>query len=81
MCYAIPGKIIKRNATTGVIDYFGEHRNILLDDDLVVVQVGDYVYAQGGVLVRKLGEKEAKEILIQGAVPGRPGSLIQIIAK
>ena len=25
--------------------------------------------------------KEAKEILIQGAVPGRPGSLIQIIAK
>lgn len=61
MCYAIPAKLISINGNIGIIDYFGEHRKILLDlDDL---KVGDYVYAQGGVLVRKIPEKEALEIL------------------
>ena len=61
MCYAIPAKLIEINGQVGVIDYFGEQRKILLDlDD---IKVGDYVYAQGGVLVRKIPEKDAKEIL------------------
>ena len=61
MCYAIPAKLISINGQTGIIDYFGEKRKILLDlDDL---KIGDYVYAQGGVLVRKIPEKEATEIL------------------
>jgi biotin synthase len=61
MCYAIPAKLVSIDGQTGIIDYFGEKRKILLDlDDL---KVGDYVYAQGGVLVRKILEKEALEIL------------------
>lgn len=61
MCYAIPAKLIAINGQTGIIDYFGEKRKILLDlDDL---KVGDYVYAQGGILVRKIPEAEALEIL------------------
>lgn len=62
MCYAIPAKLIEINGRTGIIDYFGEHRKILLDyvEDL---KIGDYVYAQGGVLVRKIPEAEALEIL------------------
>jgi biotin synthase len=61
MCYAIPAKLIEIDGQRGVVDYFGERKNILLDmDDL---KVGDYVYAQGGILVRKIPEKEAKEIL------------------
>ena len=63
MCYAIPAKLveIKEDQKIGVIDYFGEQRKVLLDlDDL---KVGDYVYAQGGVLIRKIPEKEAREIL------------------
>lgn len=61
MCYAIPAKLIAINGHTGIVDYFGEKRKILLDlDDL---NVGDYVYAQGGILVRKIPEKEALEIL------------------
>lgn len=61
MCYAIPAKLIEIKGHIGVIDYFGEHRQILLDlDDL---KIGDYVYAQGGVLVRKIPEAEALEIL------------------
>ena len=62
MCYAIPAKVVEiKNETTGVLDYFGERRNVLLDlDD---VQVGDYIYAQGGIMVRKIPEKDALEIL------------------
>jgi biotin synthase len=61
MCYAIPAKIVKINGSKGVIDYFGEQRTILLDDNKV--RIGDYIYAQGGVLVRKVAEKEALEVL------------------
>lgn len=61
MCYAIPAKITSIDGQTGTIDYFGEKRKVLLDlDDL---KIGDYVYAQGGVLVRKIPEKDALEIL------------------
>ena len=61
MCYAIPAKLIAIDGEIGIIDYFGEKRKILLDlDDL---KIGDYVYAQGGVLVRKIPPKNALEIL------------------
>jgi biotin synthase len=61
MCYAIPAKLIAIQGNIGIIDYFGETRKILLDlDD---VQVGDYVYAQGGVLIRKISTADALEIL------------------
>lgn len=65
MCYAIPAKLIKilkkKKHKIGIIDYFGEERQVIIDiDDL---KVGDYVYAQGGVLIRKVPTKEALEIL------------------
>lgn len=61
MCYAIPAKLIAIDGQTGTVDYFGEKRKILVDlDDL---EIGDYVYAQGGVLVRKIPAAEAEEIL------------------
>ncbi|CAL7962502.1 biotin synthase [Gammaproteobacteria bacterium] len=61
MCYAIPAKLISIDGQTGTIDYFGEKRKILLD--LNDLKTGDYVYAQGGVLVRKIPKKDALEIL------------------
>lgn len=61
MCYAIPAKVTKIVGNKAEIDYFGEKRAILLDLDNI--QIGDYVYAQGGVLVRKIPEDEALEIL------------------
>ena len=61
MCYAIPAKLVEIDGHRGVVDYFGEKRNILLD--LTDLQVGDYVYAQGGILVRKIDPIEAEEIL------------------
>jgi biotin synthase len=60
LCYAIPGKLVEINGNIGIIDYFGEKRKVIID---TYVKVGDYVYAQGGVLINKISEKEAKEIL------------------
>ncbi len=61
MCYAIPAKLIERHGHRGVVDYFGEHREILLDDDAIAI--GEYLYAQGGIMVRRIPHDEAKEIL------------------
>ncbi|MBN2689236.1 MAG: [FeFe] hydrogenase H-cluster radical SAM maturase HydE [Gammaproteobacteria bacterium] len=61
MCYAIPAKIVKIDDNTAIVDYFGEEKKILLD--LENVKIGDYIYAQGGISVRKIQEDEAEEIL------------------
>lgn len=61
MCYAIPGKIAEVSEKIAVVDYFGEKRNVLNDER--GVKVGDYVYAQGGILVDKVETKEAIKIL------------------
>lgn len=69
MCYAIPGKVVKIEAKKDsqgssnivVIEYFGEHRKALNEyEDL---KVGEYVYAQGGVVVNRIPEQDALEIL------------------
>lgn len=61
MCYTIPGKLVEIKGNTGIIDYFGEKRRVLVD--FVNVKVGDYVYAQGGIVINKLSEAQAREIL------------------
>lgn len=61
MCYAIPGKIIEIKGDIAVVDYFGEHRNAL--NKFLNAKIGEYVYAQGGILIDKLPETEALEIL------------------
>lgn len=61
MCYAIPGKLVEIKDRIGVVEYFGERRKVLID--FVDVAVGDYVYAQGGVLINKISQEEAQEIL------------------
>ncbi|MFH1394280.1 MAG: [FeFe] hydrogenase H-cluster radical SAM maturase HydE [Candidatus Micrarchaeota archaeon] len=61
MCYAIPGKVIAVEGKIATIEYFGEHRKAQLVFDSA--SSGDYVYAQGGVVVGKVPEAEAIEIL------------------
>lgn len=61
MCYAIPGQIVELADRVATIEYFGERRKAY--KDLVEIQLGDYVYAQGGFVIQKLSEAEAKEIL------------------
>lgn len=62
MCYAIPAKLTAINGQIGMLDYFGEQRKVLLDET-ENYQIGDYVFAQGGIVVSKLEEAEALAIL------------------
>lgn len=61
MCYAVPGRIVARDETAGVVDYCGEERRVRIYGE--EAQVGDYVYVQGGVIVNTLPEAEAIEAL------------------
>lgn len=61
MCYAIPAKIIAIQDNFCTVDYFGEQRKVLLD--LEDIQIGDYIYAQGGISVRKIPKCEATKVL------------------
>lgn len=60
MCYAIPGKLVEIKDNIGTVDYFGEKRKVLMDSE---AQAGDYVYAQGGVVISKIAEQDALKIL------------------
>ena len=61
MCYAIPGNVKNIADNLITIDYFGEERKAR--NDFYNLQVGDYVYAQGGFVVQKIDEKDAEDIL------------------
>ncbi|MFQ5474798.1 MAG: HypC/HybG/HupF family hydrogenase formation chaperone, partial [Candidatus Nanoarchaeia archaeon] len=61
MCYAIPGKVVGLKKNIATVDYFGEQRTVL--NEFQEIEIGDYVYAQGGVLINRIAKKEAKEIL------------------
>lgn len=60
MCYAIPGQVVKIKDNIAVVDYFGEKRNVLRD--FSKVSIGDFVYAQGGIIINKIPMEEAEEI-------------------
>ncbi|MCK5235337.1 MAG: radical SAM protein [Deltaproteobacteria bacterium] len=61
MCYSIPGKVIAVKAGRAIIDYFGEKREAHTDTE--GVEVGDFVLAQGGVVVETVPDGAAGEIL------------------
>lgn len=61
MCYAIPGKIEAFDNRLVVVDYFGEKRKA--HNELDGLSIGDYIYAQGGFVIQKIPEDEAKSIL------------------
>ena len=60
MCYAIPGKVVELGDNKAIIDYFGEKRVVLNEFSLTV---GEYVYAQAGVVIQKIDTKSALSIL------------------
>lgn len=61
MCLAVPGKIVRIDGEDAIVDYGGQHRSgRLLESGYLV---GDYVLIQGGVVIEKIPEEEAKESL------------------
>lgn len=61
MCYAIPGKVIEIDNRVITVDYFGEKRKAR--NDFFDLSVGEYVYAQGGFVIQRVSQDEAKDIL------------------
>jgi biotin synthase len=61
MCYAIPGVVTEISGRNAVISYFGETRAALCE--LPNLQLGDYVYAQGGYVIEKVDPDFAREML------------------
>lgn len=61
MCYAIPAKVIDIKGRFAIVDYFGEKRKVVRD--LLSFSVGDYVYVQAGMAIRKIPKNQAEELL------------------
>lgn len=61
MCYAIPGQVIRIQDKIVTVEYFGEEKKAI--NELENLQIGDYIYAQGGYVINKITEIEAKDIL------------------
>jgi len=61
MCYAIPGRVLEISGKTAIVDYFGETRKAL--NEFIDLKVGEFIYAQGGFVISRVPEAEAKEVL------------------
>ena len=61
MCYAIPGKVVEIDKQAVTVDYFGEKRKA--KNDFFKLSLGEYVYAQGGIIVSRVSEDEAERVL------------------
>lgn len=61
MCYAIPGKVKQIEGKTVVVDYFGEQKKAI--NEFYDINIGDYICAQGGFVIKKVPSDEAKDIL------------------
>ncbi|MEW6605912.1 MAG: radical SAM protein [bacterium] len=61
MCYAIPAKVVEINDNIVTVDYFGEKRKAR--NDFFKLTPGEYVYAQGGFIIRQIPTPDALSIL------------------
>lgn len=61
MCYAIPGKVKGFDGKFVIVDYFGEERRAI--NEVTGLQLGDYLYAQGGFVITRVGAEEAEKTL------------------
>lgn len=61
MCYAIPGKVETIEGNLVTIDYFGEKKQAY--NELDYLRPGDFVYAQGGFVIKMIPPEEARSIL------------------
>ncbi|RMF54551.1 HypC/HybG/HupF family hydrogenase formation chaperone [Candidatus Woesearchaeota archaeon] len=60
MCLAVPGKLIRKNGSKGVVDFGGLRRKADLSL-LENVKIGDYVLVHVGFAIQKVDEKIARE--------------------
>ncbi len=61
MCHAIPGRVKGIEGKFAQVDYFGEERRAI--NELADLNVGDYVFAQGGFVISRISAREAEATL------------------
>lgn len=61
MCLAIPGKIVKIEKDDAIVDYVSEKRTGKIVEG--TYKVGDYVVIQGGLVIEKIPDEQAKKWL------------------
>ena len=61
MCLAVPGKIIEIKKDVATVDYIAEKRKGKLIEQ--GFRIGDYVIIQGGIVLQKIPDDEAKDAL------------------
>ncbi|HNW36255.1 MAG TPA: HypC/HybG/HupF family hydrogenase formation chaperone, partial [Candidatus Ozemobacteraceae bacterium] len=61
MCYSIPGKVVRIEGRQVTVEYFGEPRRAI--SEMPDLNIGDYVYAQGGFVIQRIPACEADSVL------------------
>ncbi len=61
MCLAIPGKIVKIEKDDAIVDYISEKRMGKIVEG--AYKVGDYVIIQGGLVIERIPDEQAKKWL------------------
>lgn len=61
MCYAIPGQVVALDGRVATVEYFGERKRAY--NEIPSLKIGDFVYAQGGFVIKILPPQEAQDIL------------------
>ncbi|OGS23056.1 MAG: [FeFe] hydrogenase H-cluster radical SAM maturase HydE [Elusimicrobia bacterium RIFOXYA2_FULL_39_19] len=61
MCYAIPGKVVEINDKIITVEYFGEQKKAR--NEFYNLALGEYIYAQGGLVIQRISEREALPVL------------------
>ncbi|MBN1603018.1 MAG: [FeFe] hydrogenase H-cluster radical SAM maturase HydE [Chitinispirillaceae bacterium] len=61
MCYALPGRIKSIDGKHVIVEYYGEEKKAI--NELRNLEIGDFVYAQGGYVIEKITPVEASNIL------------------
>ena len=64
MCLAIPGKIIKINGTSALVDFDGIKQDVII----ALIQdpeVGKYVIVHAGYAIEQINEEEARDAINQ----------------
>lgn len=60
MCLAVPGKLVKKEEKTGIVDFFGVKRKVYLTL-LEEVEEGDYVLVHVGFAIQIIDPKTARQ--------------------
>lgn len=63
MCLGVPGKIISVKGQSAVVDFWGVHRTVKLDELTEPVSSGDYIVDHGGVAVRRIPDDAVADTL------------------